>query len=208
MSRLGRYAIPGDTHRVETTILRSRFVTTIGHAPTVDEARAFIARVSDEFPEATHNCWAFVVGPPGDTSHVGMSDAGEPHGTAGKPMLAVLLGSGLGDIVAVVTRYYGGTKLGRGGLARAYSGGVKAVLEDLPRAERVSKTRLRVGLGYEAVDPVRRILDDHEAQVSDENYGAGVTLTIDLPDERVDAFVEQVAGITKGTATVEREGAR
>ncbi|NLG62975.1 MAG: hypothetical protein GX539_12100, partial [Candidatus Cloacimonetes bacterium] len=100
-------------------VQRSRFIATLAHAPDVESARAFIEEVRAEFPDATHNCWAFVAGPPGSTSHVGFSDAGEPHGTAGRPMLDVLLHSGIGEVAAVVTRYFGGVKLGKGGLVRA-----------------------------------------------------------------------------------------
>src|SRR4051812_21661975 len=117
-----RYPIPAARHRAELTIERSRFICTIAHAAEPDDAHAFIREMNAEFGDATHNCWAFVAGPPGDTNRIGMSDDGEPHGTAGRPMLTVLTHSGVGDIVAVVTRYYGGTKLGTGGLVKAYGG--------------------------------------------------------------------------------------
>jgi uncharacterized YigZ family protein len=139
-----RYPIPAARHRVEEEILRSRFVTTLAYAPTVEEARAFIDEVRVEFDDASHNCWAYVVGQPGSTAQNGMSDDGEPHGTAGRPMLTVLLHSGVGDIAAVVTRYFGGTLLGKGGLVRAYSGGVQYALESLPTAEKVEKSHLTV----------------------------------------------------------------
>ena len=127
-----RYPVPAAVHRVEQEISRSRFITTVARASTIDEATDFIRRVGAEFADATHNCWAYVIGPPGDTARIGMSDAGEPHGTAGRPMLSALLYSGVGDVVAVVTRYYGGTKLGTGGLVRAYGGGVQQALATLP----------------------------------------------------------------------------
>ena len=116
-----RYPIPAGVHRVEETIQRSRFITTVSHAPGPTDAHEFVKQRRDEFPDATHNCWAFAAGPPGSTSHVGLSDDGEPHNTAGKPMLNTLLHSGVGEIVAVCTRYYGGVKLGTGGLS-AWSG--------------------------------------------------------------------------------------
>ena len=129
-----RYPIPATTHRTEEEIKRSRFITTVAHTPTLEDARTFVSQLKEEFADASHNCWAYVIGPPGSTSHIGMSDDGEPHGTAGKPMLTVLLHSGVGNICAVVTRYFGGTLLGKGGLVKAYSGGIKLALEDLPRA--------------------------------------------------------------------------
>ena len=115
------YKIPATLHRTEEKIKRSRFIATVAHASTEKDVKTFISMIKKEFPDATHNCWAYVAGPPGDTARVGMSDDGEPHGTAGKPILTVLLHSEIGEIVAVVTRYFGGTKLGKGGLVRAYS---------------------------------------------------------------------------------------
>lgn len=204
MSKRSRYPIPAAVTRVEETILRSRFITTVGPATTEDEARTFISSIGSEFGDATHNAWAYAVGPPDDTSRVGMSDAGEPHGTAGHPMLAVLLHGGIGDIVAVVTRYYGGTKLGKGGLVRAYSGGVKLALESLPTRMRIATTTLVVSADYAAVDAIRRALPELEADVKEENYGIGVTLTVELPEERADELSELVSGLTRGTGTVER----
>jgi len=205
MSAPPRYDIPAVTSRTEETILRSRFITTVGHADSIDDARAFIGRVSEEFADANHNCWAYVVGPPGDTSRVGMSDAGEPHGTAGRPMLDVLLGSGVGDVVAVVTRYFGGTKLGKGGLVRAYGNGVKAALETLEVTELVQTVSLRVTIGYADVSPFKHSLPQFEANVTEEDYGTDVVLHVVLPEEHEAAFTEAVAGMTNGRGTVERK---
>jgi uncharacterized YigZ family protein len=199
-----RYRIPADTNGTEETVLRSRFIATVGHAASVEEARAFIAAISDEFGDASHNCWAYVVGPPGDTSRVGMSDAGEPHGTAGRPMLDVLLGSDVGDVVAVVTRYFGGTKLGRGGLVRAYGGAVKAALEGLPLRELVETVALRVTLAYSDVSTLKHTLPQFEADVESEEYGTDVTLVLVLPSEHEESFREALAGMTNGRAVVER----
>jgi uncharacterized YigZ family protein len=198
-----RYPVPGDTHRTEEVIERSRFIATVGRAGTVEDARAFIDRVRSKFPDATHNCWAYVVGPPGDTRRIGMSDAGEPSGTAGRPMLDVLLGGGVGDVVAVVTRYYGGVKLGRGGLVRAYGGAVMRALEDLALTERVPSTDVVVEIEYPAVGPLKNALPQFEAAVLEEAYGTGVTLTIRLPDEHLERFREAVAGLTDGRGRVE-----
>ena len=139
MSSPTRYPIPAGEYRQEEEISRSRFITTVAPARTLDEAQQFIQRIREEFPDATHNCWAYVVGPPGSTARIGMSDDGEPHGTAGKPMLGMLLHGDTGDTVAVVTRYFGGTKLGTGGLVRAYGGCLQRALQAMPRAARVER---------------------------------------------------------------------
>jgi uncharacterized YigZ family protein len=197
-----RYMIPSGRHRFEETISRSRFITTLAPARTIPDARSFIADVAAEFPDATHNCWAYRVGPPGDTSRIGLSDAGEPHGTAGRPMLTVLETSEVGDIAAVVTRYFGGVKLGKGGLVRAYSGGVRQALETLPLVELVPRATLAVDLDYPSAEAVKRALSDHEALLEDETYGTSVVLTVRLPLERRAAFEAVVANITNGRAAV------
>jgi uncharacterized YigZ family protein len=200
-----RYVIPARTHRIEHVIERSRFIATVGRAGTTDEASAFVRAVSDEFPDATHNCWAYVVGAPGSTGRIGMSDAGEPHGTAGRPMLTVLLHSGVGDVVAVVTRYFGGVKLGTGGLARAYAGAVKEALESLPRGERVTWAALVIRVDYAAVTVLQQQLARHEAQVDEERYTDAVTYRVRVPAPRADALRAALADATTGRAVVEAE---
>lgn len=198
----GRYAIPAADVRVVETIDRSRFITTLGPAPTVEAARAFIDRQRAEFADATHNCWAYVVGPPGSTAYVGLSDDGEPAGTAGKPMLQVLLGCGVGDIVVVVTRYFGGIKLGTGGLVRAYSGGVKAALAELPRSERVERGRLTVTIPYRLLESVQRRLPDYEVETLSIDYAADVQLYLWLPLEHVAALRHDLSELSHGQALI------
>ncbi len=201
-----RYPIPARTHRVEEEIRRSRFITTVGYAPTVEAARAFIQAIRREFPDATHNVWAYLVGPPGGTAQMGYSDDGEPHGTAGRPAFTVLQHSGIGDIVAVVTRYFGGTKLGKGGLVRAYSGEVKLALESLPLGEHREMAELEVVILYSFVTPLQRLLPDYEAEILTEDYGADVTYRLRLPVEHVGAFTDAVIGLTHGAALIEEVG--
>ncbi|MBX2999758.1 MAG: YigZ family protein [Caldilineaceae bacterium] len=203
-----RYPIPAARHRVEEEILRSRFITTVGHAPTVEDARSFIAEVSAEFADASHNCWAYVVGPPGSTAQVGMSDDGEPHGTAGRPMLTVLLHSGVGDIVAVVTRYFGGTLLGKGGLVKAYSGGVSYALESLPLVEKVPKCELWVLIDYSNVSLFQRMLPDYEIEVLAEEYAVDVTFHLQMPVFHIERFQNDLAELTNGQALIEMEESR
>ncbi len=200
-----RYPIPGASHRVEEEIKRSRFITTVAYTPTVGAARTFIAGIKAEFGDATHNCWAYLVGPPGGTAQIGYSDDGEPHGTAGRPMFTVLQHSGLGDIAAVVTRYYGGTNLGKGGLVRAYSSGPQYALEGLPIAEHVPKAELEVVIDYASVTPVQRMLPEYEAVIVEETYAADVTYRVSLPEEQADAFEQALVGLTNGTVLVERK---
>ena len=200
-----RYPVPGGRHRVEDEVRRSRFITTVARARTREEAEAFIDDIRGEFPDATHNCWAFVAGPPGATTAVGMSDDGEPHGTAGRPILEALLHSGVGEVAAVVTRYFGGVKLGKGGLGRAYAGGVTHALEGMPRSERIERRRLRVVCDYAARDPLLRLAHDLEVDLLTEDYGADVILAFHVPVRSMDRFTHGIADLTAGQAVVDKD---
>jgi uncharacterized YigZ family protein len=189
---------------VEETIQRSRFVTTVAHAPDADAAHAFIDTIRAEFPDATHNCWAFVAGSPGSTMHIGMSDDGEPHGTAGRPMLNALLHGGVGEIVAVCTRYYGGVKLGTGGLSRAYSGGVVLALDSLPTDEKVDRDTLDVTIGYADVDAIQRLIGEYTLPILEEDFGADVRYRLAIPVDEVDEITRRIGDLTRGSGRVER----
>lgn len=154
-----------------------------------------------EFPDATHNCWAYVAGPPGDTAAIGMSDAGEPHGTAGRPMLDVLLHSGIGEIVAVVTRYYGGTKLGTGGLVKAYGGSVQHALASLPTILQVERVLMRITASYADVDTLKRTLQEFGADLVYEDYGEAVIYEVAVPVHNAGAFGTAVVDRTAGRAS-------
>jgi uncharacterized YigZ family protein len=195
---MARYPILAGRVRIEEVILRSRFITTLAPAPAVEAARSLIAEVRAEFPGANHNCFAYLIGPPGSSAQVGMSDDGEPGGTAGRPMLAVLSGSGLGDVAAVVTRYFGGTKLGTGGLVRAYSGGVKAALAEAPVTEKVATVLVLARGPYAWITPVERLLPDFEAQSIGPVYAADVTWHIRVPEERADDLAKALRELSRG----------
>lgn len=184
---------------------RSRFICTLAPASTAAEAHRVIRAVSAEMPDATHHCWAFVAGPPGNTNQVGMSDDGEPHGTAGRPMLTVLLHSGVGEVVAVVSRYYGGVKLGTGGLARAYSGTVQLALASMPRAQRVALTRMSLTMAYPHVSAVQLLLPAYEATLVSQAYAAEVRYQLDVPTTRAEALRIAVLDTTRGGAQVTLE---
>ena len=195
------YRVPAVNHRVEDSIKRSRFITTVARATGSETAKTFVAQIREEFPDATHNCWAFVAGPPGDTRSIGMSDDGEPHGTAGKPMLNVLLHSDVGEIVAVCTRYFGGVKLGTGGLSRAYAGGVTHALGGLPTEVQQELTLLLLEIGYEYADGVQRLATDLNVLVESVTYQENVCFELSAPSGSVDAFSDGVREISRGQAT-------
>jgi uncharacterized YigZ family protein len=173
---MAEYLIPARETRVELRVINSRFISTAAPVFTVNEAKAFVSRIRAEFSDASHNVPAFVVGHGASvTAHC--QDDGEPSGTAGRPALAVLQGSGLGDIAVVVTRYFGGTKLGTGGLVRAYGDAVREVLATLPRARKVATHTVMVACPYGLYEQVRLALIGHGAALQDEDFGVDVTLT-------------------------------
>jgi uncharacterized YigZ family protein len=200
---VARYPIPAARVRFEETILRSRFITTVDAAATPEQARDFVAEITAEYPGATHNCFAYVAGPPGSTAQNGMSDDGEPRGTAGRPMLAVLVGSGVGDIAVVVTRFFGGTKLGTGGLVRAYGGGVKAALAQLPLAEKVQRRDLTLIGAYHWISAVDRLLPAYEAQISDRIFDTDVTWRVSVPEERLESLAAALVELSGGEIVID-----
>lgn len=193
---------PEGLHRYEETLQRSRFLVSLAHTPNPDAAKAFIERIRQEFPDATHNCWAFAAGAPGNTARIGYSDDGEPHGTAGRPMLTVLLHGGIGELTAVVTRYFGGIKLGTGGLVRAYQGMVKKGLETLPRRDHMIPVCLEVILDYAHITPFLRLLPLHKGTVAKEYFGVDATYKILLPEQHVQTFADALTELTEGAVLI------
>ncbi|MBN1665818.1 MAG: YigZ family protein [Anaerolineales bacterium] len=171
-----RYHIPAREARAEIEELKSRFIATLAPAFSVEAARDFIARIRQEFPDASHHVPAFVIGH-GASVIAHCNDDGEPSGTAGRPALAVLQGSGLGDAVVVITRYFGGTKLGKGGLVRAYGEAVRAVLAIAPLAEKMPTHTIMIALPYNYLERLRLLVNEYHGQIMDETFAADVTLT-------------------------------
>lgn len=203
MESQARYPVPAETIHNETIIQRSRFITYLAAAPSIEAAHEFLSEIRALHPDATHHCWAFLVGVPGSSGKVGMSDDGEPHGTAGRPMLQVLSHCGIGDIAAVVVRYYGGTKLGKGGLVRAYAGGVQAALELLPTKLKINFAKARVLLAYHQVDPFKRLLGSYGCQVVQENYSLDAEFILKIPDDQKELFEEALVQLTADLAMLE-----
>ncbi|GAK48824.1 hypothetical protein U14_00032 [Candidatus Moduliflexus flocculans] len=187
-----RYPIPASTVRAETIVTRSKFIATIGAADSVDAARDFIQRIRNEMPDATHHVYAFRVGY-GSSVQEGLSDDGEPAGTSGKPVMAVLRGADIGDVVLVVTRYFGGTKLGTGGLVRAYSGAAKTVIEQLPLTEKIVSVTMAIACSYANFEPLKRQLPHYEATLLEEKFAEHVMLTIRVPEDKLRDFSREIA---------------
>ncbi|PIE01520.1 MAG: YigZ family protein [Acidobacteria bacterium] len=200
-----RFTIPAPgIHREQIEIKRSRFIGSIAHTPQADDARAFIKQMKDQYADATHNCWAYVAGPPGDTRMVGLSDDGEPHGTAGKPMLTVLLHSGVGELTCVVTRYYGGTKLGTGGLVKAYSQAVEAVLKRMPRSQYVPSVQVETGIDYQIQTLFRKRVEEYGIAIEEEVFSDRVQYLLTVPEDQYSAFEKALLDLSNGRSVLSR----
>ena len=145
---MAEYLIPKSAVIFEEEIKKSRFITYLQHTEGLEQAKAFWAEIKAQHPNARHHCWAAVAGKPTDSQQLGFSDDGEPAGTAGKPMLSALQGSQVGEISAVVVRYYGGILLGTGGLVRAYGNGVQQALKLLETERKVERQLFQVHCDY------------------------------------------------------------
>ncbi len=197
-----RYPIPQGQARTELQLKNSRFIGRAAYTPTVEAARAFIDQVKAEEPGCTHAVYAFAVGHGATVVH-GMSDAGEPSGTAGRPALAVVKGSGLGDVTVVIVRYFGGTKLGTGGLVKAYTETTQAVLAVLPLTEKVERQTVRLTLPYNLFEVCRRLIEAHHGQLETEEFVADVTLHATFIVDDLPPFRSALAELTGGQIVAE-----
>ncbi|MFF2196213.1 YigZ family protein [Streptomyces sp. NPDC058157] len=188
----------------ESEINRSRFLCSLAPAATEQEAQDFIARVRREHPTATHNCYAYVIG--ADASVQKASDDGEPGGTAGVPMLQMLTRRDVRYAVAVVTRYYGGVKLGAGGLIRAYGGVVGEALDALGTVTRHRYRLATVTVDHQRAGKTQNDLRSTGRTVLDVRYGEAVSIEIGLPEADVESFRAWLNDVTAGTAGFELGG--
>lgn len=181
------YRVPAGVARAEIREKGSRFLGFVEPATDEPDVRERIRAYQQDYSGASHVCWAWRIGlPPTE----GRSDAGEPAGTAGTPMLQILRGADLSDVLAVVVRWFGGVKLGKGGLARAYAGAVREALEQLTIAERRPMTTLRVSLPFDKVGDLRRLIHPPVVEMVEESYSHEVAVTLEVESGKVDRIEE------------------
>lgn len=189
--------IPLEAVETEILVVNSRFLANLAPVNSVEGARAIIAEVKKLHPTASHHVPAFVIGH-GKSVITHCSDDGEPSGTAGRPALAVLQGSGLGNVVVVVTRYFGGTKLGTGGLVKAYGDAVREVLKGVKFATLLPTTTLMFVTPYRLFDQVTRLMEAHFGQILGTDFLEEITVTVRFKVEELEAFTNQLSNLSAG----------
>lgn len=197
---MSRYPVPKTTTRIEYQMSNSRFISTVARADTVQAAREFIQAIRDEMPDASHHVYAFRVGY-GASVTEGMSDDGEPTGTSGPPSLAVLRGANIGDVVLVITRYFGGTKLGTGGLVYAYTNAAKEAIAALPTEEKITRKLVGVTFSYSLYERMKRLVEHYDGQLEDEAFEGDVTLYAYFPEENIAPFSSDIQELSAGRVT-------
>ena len=199
------YYVPTGAGESEYAEKRSRFLGHVRLVESEDEARAFVAEMKKKYYDARHNCFAYIVR---DGGVVRYGDDGEPQGTAGQPILAVLNGAELTNVCCTVTRYFGGVLLGTGGLVRAYTAAAKAALENAGICRMARWQSFRIPCPYPMYERVRRLLEEREAVVASTDYGADVSIAVFVRADRAEAFEEALRELSAGGIVPEKTGER
>lgn len=177
---------------IELEEKRSRFICYLQPVTSRRDALAFLADLRSQYPTASHHCWAYLIGNPKQPQAMACSDDGEPSGTAGKPMLQVLQYRGIGDVIAVVIRYFGGVRLGAGGLVRAYSSAVQQATQQLNLITKVPYCKLQLSCNYPCEAIIRHLLESVNGRIAQQYYSDSVLLDIELPANKKADFVARL----------------
>ena len=200
---MAEYLVPKSAVVFEEEIKKSRFITYLQHTEGLEDARAFWAKIKQEHPNARHHCWAAVAGKPTDSLQLGFSDDGEPAGTAGKPMLSALQGSQLGEISAVVVRYYGGILLGTGGLVRAYANGVQQALKLIESEIKVERTPFKLDCDYGQLNLVQQLCEKYQVEILSQDFQANIHLILGISEKTADVFSSELTEKSAGRLVIQ-----
>ncbi len=198
----GAYQIPAASCSAEQTIKRSRFIALIAHTPDRAAAQDFIREVKMQHPQARHVCWAHIAGAPSDTQVLGFSDDGEPSGTAGKPLLAVLQGSGLGQLCVAVVRYSGGIKLGTGGLVRAYGGTAQLAVAEMNCRWFEPKLNAQLHCNYAQLERITQQIHQLDGEVYQTHYDQAVAVELGIPAAQLEPLALFLRDFSQGQITL------
>lgn len=200
---MAEYPIPKSAVIFEEEIKKSRFITYLQHTKGLAQAKAFWAKIKQAHPQARHHCWATVAGKPTDSQQLGFSDDGEPAGTAGKPMLNALLGSNVGEISAVVVRYYGGILLGTGGLVRAYGNGVQQALKQLETEIKVERIPFHLDCDYGQMGLVQLLCEKYQIEILSQDFQVQIHLTLGISEKMIEPFSVELTEKSAGKLIVQ-----
>ena len=193
-----QYPIAVNEVVVETIVNRSRFICYLFPCTSAAHLKANVKSLQVEHPQASHHCYAFLAGAPDDSQKYGFSDDGEPSGTAGRPMLAALQGSDIGEIGAVVVRYFGGTKLGTGGLQRAYALSVRNALESIETVIKIPMLRRQLRCSYHQVKDILHLVEVTSSSVESQDYQENVIFVLAIPKDQLKLFEQQLQTLSAG----------
>jgi len=188
----------------ELIVNRSRFICYLAPSSSIEQAKVFLKHVQQLHPQASHHCYAYLAERADSRQYYGFSDDGEPSGTAGKPMLTVLQGHGVGEICAVVVRYFGGTKLGTGGLQRAYSGSVRQALALLTSKIKIPMVSRTLACQYSQINDVLHVIEKLGGLVIEQVFSDGINLQVKLPEDNLDIIVKKIKTISSGSIILQK----
>ncbi len=190
---------------IEEEIKHSRFISFLFHCHSLDNLKLVLTNIKRDYPGASHYCYAFVSGAPDDGVQIGSSDDGEPAGSAGRPMLAVLQGANIGEIGAVVVRYYGGTKLGVGGLVRAYTSGLRQGLNQLTTEIKQIRYPAKLQCDYTQLRDVEHLLTQLDAVITDKQFTQVIDIHFEIGKQQRELLVASLATLSQGSLRAEFE---
>jgi uncharacterized YigZ family protein len=192
------YFIPMENLFFQEEIKKSRFMTYLARVEGKEQALTYVHEIKKLHQAASHHCWAYIAAAPNDDMCMGRSDDGEPKGTAGKPILSVLQGSHIGEIVAVVVRYSGGIKLGTGGLVRAYSNGVQQLIKKLSTTEKRFYQHYQLHCDYAQMAQIEILLAALSGRIVEVDYLQSIQATIEVDQQLCKKFTEKLESLTQG----------
>ena len=187
------YSVPADQACAEIEVKKSRFIAYAKGIESREQGMQWLQALRQQYPDARHHCWAYQLGHPDCATNAGMGDDGEPSGTAGKPILNVLQHKGVGDIMIVVVRYFGGIKLGAGGLTRAYGQAAQAVMEALPTKQQVAMAQVDVTCDFALEQTVRHWVGELNGEITQVDYQQQVAMQLQVPCANVLTLTEKLA---------------
>jgi len=192
--------VPAKISNSELEIKKSKFIGYCFYAETEKEAKEIILSLKSKYKTATHVVYAFICGKP-NSQTMGMSDDGEPKSTAGKPILQVLKGSRLTNIVCAVIRYFGGIKLGTGGLVKAYTEAARSALANLETKQLIDESEITITVSYDSFDSVRKIItSEQQTKILSEEFMNEVKIKVSIPDTKIEMIINKIKNATSNKA--------